>query len=438
MSVTVEKLEGSMADLTITVPAGDFDEALKTAYNKSKGKFQMAGFRKGKVPMAYIEKVYGPEVFYEDAANDLINKTYPEEIDSIDLDIVSRPEISVSQIGKGQDFIYVAKVAVRPEVTLGEYKGIEVEKEEIVVTEDEVKAEIEKAQRENSRKVNVTDRPAKLEDEVKINFEGFVDGVAFDGGKGEDYALTLGSHSFIDTFEDQIVGKNIDDEFDVNVTFPENYQAENLAGKPAVFKVKLLSITETQLPELDDEFASDVSAFDTFAEYEEDTKKTLELRKKDAADRAKESKCIEKLIESSQMEIPDPMIELQLDRMLEDFDMRLSYQGLKLDQYLQITKQTREDMRSQMRPDAITRIKSSLVVEAVAEAEDVQVSEDEIQEEMKKMAEAYQMEVDKFKDMVGDRELDAIRHDLKNRKAVEILKNNAVEVEKKLEETAAE
>ena len=284
MSLAVEKLEGSMAELTITVPAEDFTKALKGAYNKTKNKFQMAGFRKGKVPMAYIEKMYGPEVFYEDAANDLINQTYPTEVDNCDLDIVSRPEISVSQIEKGKDFIYVAKVAIRPEVKLGEYKGLEVEKADVSVSDEEVKAEIEKTRKENGRKVTVTDRPAKLEDEVKINFEGFVDGVAFDGGKGEDYALTLGSHSFIDTFEDQIVGKNIDDEFDVNVTFPEDYQAENLAGKAATFKVKLLSITETQLPELDDEFASDVSAFDTFAEYEEDTKKTLELRKKDAAE----------------------------------------------------------------------------------------------------------------------------------------------------------
>ena len=346
----------------------------------------------------------------------------------MDLDIVSRPEISVSQIEKGKDFIYVAKVALRPEVKLGEYKGLEVEKADISVTDEEVKAEIEKTQKENGRKVNVTDRAAKLEDEVKINFEGFVDGVAFEGGKGEDYALTLGSHSFIDTFEDQIVGKNIDDEFDVEVTFPEDYQAENLAGKPAVFKVKLLSITETQLPELDDEFASEVSAFDTFKEYEEDTRKTLEVRKKDAAEREKESKCIEKLIELSEMELPEPMIELQQERILEDFEMRLSYQGLKLEQYMQITKQSREDMLEQMKPDAITRIKSSLVVEAVAEAEKFEVSDEEVEEELKKMAEAYQLDVEKFKELAGDKEVDSIRRDLKNRKAVKFMAENAKEV----------
>ncbi len=279
------------------------------------------------------------------------------------------------------------------------------------------------------RKVAVTDRPAKLDDEVKINFEGFVDGEAFDGGKGEDYALTLGSHSFIDTFEDQIVGKSVGEEFDVNVTFPEEYQAENLAGKPAVFKVKLLGITETQLPELDDDFASDVSAFDTYAEYEQDVRKTLEVRKKDAAERAKESKVIEKLIETSEMDIPEPMIELQQDRMLEDFGMRLSYQGLKLDQYLQITKMTKDDLKEQMKPDAITRIKSSLVVEAVAKAEAIEVSEDEVNEELGKMAESYQMEVEKFRDMVGDKEIDAIRNDLKNRKAVKLMAESAVEVE---------
>ena len=428
MSLAVEKLEGSMADLTITVPAEEFTKALKGAYNKSKGKFQMAGFRKGKVPMAYIEKMYGPEVFYEDAANDLINQTYPKEIDDCDLDIVSRPEISVSQIEKGKDFIYVAKVALRPEVKLGEYKGLEVEKADISVTDEEVKAEIEKTQKENGRKVNVTDRPAKLDDEVKIDFEGFVDDEAFEGGKGEDYALTLGSHSFIDTFEDQIVGKSIDEEFDVNVTFPEDYQAENLAGKPAVFKVKLKSITETQLPELDDDFASDVSAFDTFKEYEEDTRKTLEVRKKDAAEREKESKCIEKLIETSEMELPEPMIQLQQERMLEDFDMRLSYQGLKLDQYLQITKQTREEMMEQMKPEAITRIKSSLVVEAVADAENIEVSDEEVEEEIKKMAEAYQLDVEKFKELAGDKEVDSIKRDLKNRKAVKLLAENAKEV----------
>ena len=424
MSLSVEKLEGSMADLTITVPAEDFVKALKTAYNKSKGKFQMAGFRKGHVPMAYIEKMYGPEVFYEDAANDLINKTYPEEVENCDLDIVSRPEISVTQIEKGKDFIYVAKVATRPEVKLGEYKGLEVEKADITVTDEEVKAEIEKTRKENGRKVEVTDRAAQLDDDVKINFEGFIDGVAFEGGKGEDYALKLGSHSFIDTFEDQIVGKNVGDEFDVNVTFPENYQAENLAGKPAVFKVKLLSITETQLPELDDDFASDVSAF--------------ELRKKDQAEREKESKCIEKLIEISEMEIPEPMIDMQQERILEDFGMRLSYQGLKLEQYLQITKQTREDMKEQMKPEAITRIKSSLVVEAVAEAENFEVTDEEVDEEMKKMAEAYQMEVDKLKELMGEKELDSVRRDLKNRKAVKFLAENAVEVEPKAEEKTEE
>ncbi|MBQ9870422.1 MAG: trigger factor [Eubacterium sp.] len=428
MSLAVEKLEGSMADLTITVPAEEFTKALKGAYNKSKGKFQMAGFRKGKVPMAYIEKMYGPEVFYEDAANDLINQTYPVEVEECDLDIVSRPEISVTQIEKGKDFIYVAKVAIRPEVKLGEYKGLEVEKADITVTDEEVKAEIAKTQKENGRKVDVTDRPAKNDDEVKIDFEGFVEDTAFEGGKGEDYKLVLGSHSFIDTFEDQIVGKSVGDEFDVNVTFPEDYQAENLAGKPAVFKVKLKSITETTLPELDDEFASEVSAFDTFAEYEEDTRKTLELRKKDAAEREKEGKCIEKLIEASEMEIPEPMIELQQERMMEDFDMRLSYQGLKLDQYLQITKQSREDMMEQMKPEAITRIKSSLVVEAVAAAENFEVSDEEVDEEIKKMAEAYQLEVEKFKELAGDKELDSIRRDLKNRKAVKFLAENAKEV----------
>ncbi|MCR4609985.1 MAG: trigger factor, partial [Eubacterium sp.] len=274
MSLAAEKLEGNMAELTITVPAEEFDKAMIDAYKKNKSKFSVPGFRKGKVPMNYIEKVYGEAVFYEEAANELINKFYPEEIENCDLDIVSSPEIEVAEIGKGKDFVFKAKVATKPPVKLAEYKGVEIEKVDAEVTDADVDAEIEKVRKENARKVDVTDRAAKEGDEVNINFEGFVDGVAFEGGKGEDYKLVLGSHSFIDTFEDQIAGKNIGDEFDVNVTFPEEYQEASLAGKPAVFKCKLNAITEEVLPEVDDEFASDVSEFETVAEYKEDLKKT--------------------------------------------------------------------------------------------------------------------------------------------------------------------
>ncbi len=429
MSFTVEKLEGSMAELTITVPAADFESAIKDAYQKNKNRFQLNGFRKGKVPMAVVEKVYGTEVFFEDAANDLINKTYPEESEACELDITSRPEISVEQIEKGKDFIYKAKVAIKPEFTLGEYKGIEVEKQDVTVTDEEVDAEIKKAQKENGRKVDVTDRAAQLEDEVKIDFEGFVDAEAFEGGKGKDYSLKLGSHSFIDTFEDQIVGKNIGDEFDVNVTFPEDYQAENLKGKPAVFKVKLNKITETVLPELNDEFASDVSAFDTFEEYKLDTRKTLELRKKDAAERAKEAAVINKLVEVTEIDIPEPMIELQQERILDDFDQRLRYQGVTLEQYLKMAKIEKSAMMEQVKPEAIQRIKSALIIEAVAKAEGVDATDEEVDAEVKKVADQYQLEIDKFKELAGEKEVEAIKEQVKNQKAVKILAENAKEVE---------
>lgn len=429
MSFTVEKLEGSMAELTITVPAADFESAIKDAYQKNKNRFQLNGFRKGKVPMAVVEKVYGTEVFFEDAANDLINKTYPEESEACELDITSRPEISVEQIEKGKDFIYKAKVAIKPEFTLGEYKGIEVEKQDVTVTDEEVDAEIKKAQKENGRKVDVTDRAAQLEDEVKIDFEGFVDAEAFEGGKGKDYSLKLGSHSFIDTFEDQIVGKNIGDEFDVNVTFPEDYQAENLKGKPAVFKVKLNKITETVLPELNDEFASDVSAFDTFEEYKLDTRKTLELRKKDAAERAKEAAVINKLVEVTEIDIPEPMIELQQERILDDFDQRLRYQGVTLEQYLKMAKIEKSAMMEQVKPEAVQRIKSALIIEAVAKAEGVDATDEEVDAEVKKVADQYQLELDKFKELAGEKEVEAIKEQVKNQKAVKILAENAKEVE---------
>jgi trigger factor len=428
MSLSVEKLEGSMAKLTITVPAEEFDKALTSAYNKNKNKFQVPGFRKGKVPMAYIEKMYGTAVFYEDAANDLINEYYPQELENCDLDIVSRPEIGVEQIEKGKDFIFTATVAVKPEITLGEYKGIEIEKIEAEVTEEDVMAEIQKAQKDNSRMIPVTDRAAKLEDEVTINFEGFIDGVAFDGGKGENYGLVLGSHSFIDTFEDQLVGTNVGDKLDVNVTFPEDYQAADLAGKPAVFKVEVLGIKEVELPELDDEFASEVSSFDTFEEYKEDTRKTLETKKASEVEKQKESKVIEKLIEASTIEIPEPMITYNQEKMIDDFSQKLAYQGLSLDQYLQFTQQTKEAMMESVKPEAIRRIQSSLVVEAVAKAEKIEATEEELNAEIEKIAGMYQLEVDKFKELAGDKEIEAIKMDVCMRKAMKLLVAESKEV----------
>jgi len=428
MSVTVQKLDGNMAELTITIPADRFDAELVKAYNKNKNRFQIPGFRKGKVPMQMIEKMYGPAVFYEDAANDLINSTYPDESDASELDIVSRPEIEVKQVEKGKEFIYTAKVAVKPPVKLGDYKNIEIEKIDTIVTEADVDAEIEKVRKDNSRKVDVTDRAAKNDDETIIDFEGFVDGKAFDGGKGSDYALVLGSHSFIDTFEDQIVGKSVGDEFDVNVTFPENYQAAELAGKPAVFKVKLKAIKELQLPELDDELVSEISDFDTVAEYREDVLKRLTEDKKKKAESEKENKAVEKLVEESEIEIPAPMLRYQQEQMFDDMAMRMQYQGLKMEQYLEITKQTREDMLDQFKDQAEKRILASLVVEAVADAEKLEASEEDVDMEIRKMADQYQIEVEKFKEMVGDKELDSVKNEVRMRKAIEFLRNNVKEV----------
>lgn len=358
----VEKLDGSMAKLTITVPAEEFTKAITSAYNKQKSKFSVPGFRKGKVPQAFIEKMYGAAIFYEDAANQLINEYYPKELENCEEEITSNPEIDVTQIEKGKDFIFTATVAVKPEIKIGDYKGVEIEKIDTTVTDEDVMAEILKDQKENGRKIDVTDRAAQMDDEVTINFEGFVDDVAFEGGKGENYKLTLGSHSFIDTFEDQIVGKNIGDKFDVNVTFPEEYHVEDLKGKPAVFKVELLAISTLELPELDDEFASDVSSFETFAEYKEDKKKTLEVKKEEQAKREKQSKVVEKIAEAAEVEIPEAMIKYNQERIMNEMSQRMMYQGLQMEQYLQLMGTTKEEFLERVKPDAIARIKTSLVL----------------------------------------------------------------------------
>ena len=427
MSLTVEKLEKNMAKLTITVPAAEFAEAMKASYIKQRGKISVPGFRKGKVPQAYLEKMYGPEIFYEDAANTCMESSYPGALDECELDVVSRPEVDVVQMEKGKDFIYSATVAVKPEVTLGEYKGVEVEKTDSEVTDEDVKEELERVQKQNARNVPVEDRAAKLEDEVSIDFDGYIDGEAFEGGKGENYKLVLGSHSFIDTFEDQIVGKNIGDEFDVNVTFPEDYQAEDLAGKPAVFKCKLLGIKETELPELDDEFASEVSEFDTLDEYKEDLKATLKVRKEQEAKNKKEGLVIDKIIENAQMEIPEPMVETTKEQMLNEFAQQISYQGLSIEQYFQFTGMSKDKFLETATPEAERRIKSRLVLEAVAKTEDIQVSDEELEEELKKMAETYQMDYDQLVDLVGDSEKEAIKLDIAVQKAVDFVTESAVE-----------
>ena len=412
MSLAVEKLDGSMAKLTITVPAEEFTKAITSAYNKQKSKFSVPGFRKGKVPQAFIEKMYGAAIFYEDAANQLINEYYPKELENCEEEITSNPEIDVTQIEKGKDFIFTATVAVKPEIKIGDYKGVEIEKIDTTVTDEDVMAEILKDQKENGRKIDVTDRAAQMDDEVTINFEGFVDDVAFEGGKGENYKLTLGSHSFIDTFEDQIVGKNIGDKFDVNVTFPEEYHVEDLKGKPAVFKVELLAISTLELPELDDEFASDVSSFETFAEYKEDKKKTLEVKKEEQAKREKQSKVVEKIAEAAEVEIPEAMIKYNQERIMNEMSQRMMYQGLQMEQYLQLMGTTKEEFLERVKPDAIARIKTSLVLEAVAAAENIVASDDDVDAEIQDMATQYQMKPEELNDMIGAPVLENIKNDL--------------------------
>ena len=428
MGLSVEKLEGSMAKLTIEVPASEFTKAITEAYNKNKNRFSVPGFRKGKVPQAYIEKMYGPSIFYEDAANKLINEYYPKEVADCELDIVSSPEIDVEQIEKGKDFIFTAMVATKPEIKIGEYKGIEIEKIDSEVTDDEVMAEILKTQKENSRSIPVEDRPAAMDDEVTINYEGFMDDVAFEGGKGENHKLTLGSHSFIDTFEDQIVGKNIGDKFDVNVTFPEEYHAPELAGKPAVFKVELLGINAIELPELDDEFAEEVSSFDTFEEYKADVKKILEVKKEREVKNKKQEAVLTKIAEATEMNLPEPMIRYNQEKMFEEFGQNLMYQGINMDQYLALMGTTKEQMLEQIKPDAIKRIKNGLILEAVVDAENITATDEEYDEELKVMAESYQMEIDRLKELVGDNEKESIKKDIAVRKALEFLSDNCKEV----------
>ena len=428
MSLQVEQLEHNMAKLTIEVSAEELEGALQKAYQKQKSRINVPGFRKGKVPRQLIEKMYGPEIFYDDAANALIPEAYSKAYDESGLEIVSQPKIDVTQIEKGKDFIFTATVAVKPEIKMGDYKGVEIEKIDTTVTDEDVMAEILKDQKENGRKIDVTDRAAQMDDEVTINFEGFVDDVAFEGGKGENYKLTLGSHSFIDTFEDQIVGKNIGDKFDVNVTFPEEYHVEDLKGKPAVFKVELLAISTLELPELDDEFASDVSSFETFAEYKEDKKKTLEVKKEEQAKREKQSKVVEKIAAAAEVEIPEAMIKYNQERIMNEMSQRMMYQGLQMEQYLQLMGTTKEEFLERVKPDAIARIKTSLVLEAVAAAENIVASDDDVDAEIQDMATQYQMKPEELKDMIGAPELENIKKDIASRKALEFLGENCKEV----------
>ncbi len=427
MSVQVEKLEKNMAKLTVEVPAEEVEKALQAAYMKEKNKISIPGFRKGKVPRAMIEKMYGAAVFYEEAANILIQDNYAAAMEESKEDIVSRPTIDVVQIEAGKPFIFTAEVAVRPEVTLGKYKGVQVTKIDTTVTDEEVEAALEKEQQKNSRTVTVTDRPVANGDTAVIDFEGFVDGVAFEGGKGENHPLEIGSHSFIDTFEDQLVGHNTGDEVEVNVTFPEKYQAADLAGKPAVFKVKINEIKTKELPELNDEFASEVSEFDTLAEYKEDLRKHLEVEKENEAKRTKEDEAIKKIIDKSTMEIPEAMIDTQCENMVNEFAQRIAQSGLSMEQYMQFSGMTIDGLKEQVRPEAETRIKSSLVLEQIAKDENIEVSEDEINAEIEKMAAQYGMEADKLKEYLGEDEKESIKRDLSVTKAVDLIMENVKE-----------
>lgn len=421
MSLQVEKLEKNMAKLTIEVPAEQFEEAIKKAYNKNKQKFNIPGFRKGKAPQAIIEKMYGVGVFYEDAINVALEESYPAAAEESALEIVSRPEIGVDQVEKGKALIYTATVAVKPEVTLGDYKGIEVEKAIVEVKDEDVEAELKKVQEQNSRLITIEDRPVQDGDETVIDFEGFMDGVAFEGGKGEDYALTIGSHSFIDTFEEQLIGKKIGEEVEVNVNFPEEYQASNLAGKPALFKVTVKEIKVKELPELNDEFAEEVSEFDTLAEYKEDiTAKLLDGKKKEAATE-NENRVVAKVVENATMEIPEPMIKNQVQIMVNDYARRMQSQGISLEQYMQFTGQTKENLEEQMHPQALNRIQTRLVLEAVVKAENIEVSDEAVDQELEKMAKAYKMEIDQVKEYMGEQELAQIRQDLAVQEAVDML-----------------
>lgn len=427
MSLQVEKLEGNMAKLTIEAPAEDFEQAIEKAYQKNKSKLSIPGFRKGKVPRKMVEQMYGKEIFYEDAVNFVVPTAYAKAVDECTEDIVSQPTIDIVQAEAGKPFIFTAEVALKPEVTLGKYKGIEVEKVDTTVTDEEIDTAIDRERENNARTISVEDRAVKDGDMTVIDFEGFVDGKTFEGGKGENYSLTIGSNTFIPGFEEQLIGAELDKEVEVNVTFPEDYQASELAGKPAVFKCTVKEIKEKELPELDDEFASEVSEFDTLAEYREDVRKNLTEKKEEEAKAAKEEKVIEAIIADAQMDIPEAMLATQQRSMADEFAQRIQMQGISIDQYFQFTGLTRAAFLEQLKPQAEQRIKSRLVLEAVAKAENIEASEEEYTAEIRKMAEAYQMEEDKLTEMISDFEQKSIKEDICIRKALDLAVENTVE-----------
>ena len=426
MSLQVEKLEHNMAKLTIEVSAEEVEKALQAAYLKERSKISLPGFRKGKVPRQMIEKMYGPEVFYDEAANHMISEAYGNAYDECELDIVSQPKVEVVQLEKGKPFIFTAEVAVKPEVTLGEYKGLKVDKVSTRVTQKEVDEEIEKERERNARTVEVTDRAVQDKDQVTLDFEGFVDGEAFEGGKGENYPLTIGSGSFIPGFEEQLIGVESGKETEVNVTFPEDYHAEDLKGKAAVFKCTIHEIKAKELPEIDDEFAAEVSEFDTLDEYKADIKAKIKEQKEKEGKSKQEDQAVEQAIANASMEIPDAMIDTQARQMLDDFSQRMAQQGLTIEQYYQFTGSSAEKMMEDLKPQAVKRIQTRLVLEAIAKAENIEISDEKLDEEIAKMAEAYKMEADKLKEYMGEAEKKQMKEDMAVQEAVTFLVENAV------------
>ncbi len=427
MSLQVEKLEKNMAKITVEVPAEELDKAIEKAYLKQRKNISVPGFRKGKVPRQMIEKMYGVEIFYEDAANALIPDAYANAYDECGLDIVSQPSIDVVQLEKGKTFIFTAEVAVKPEVTLGEYKGLKVDKISNRVTAKEVDAKLEEEQKKNARTVVVTDRAVQDGDEVVLDFEGFVDGVAFEGGKGENYPLTIGSGSFIPGFEEQLVGVEAEKEVEVNVTFPEEYHSEDLAGKAAIFKCTVHEIKAKELPELDDEFAAEVSEFDTLEEYKADIKTKIKDEKTAEGKRKQEDQAVEQAVANASMEIPQAMIDTQVNQMVQDFAQRIQSQGLTMEQYFQFTGMTADKMMEEMKPQAVKRIETRLVLEAIAKAENIEITDEKLDEEFAKMAELYKMEVDKIKEYMGEYEKKQMKADMAVQEAVTFLVENAKE-----------
>ena len=421
MSVQVENLEKNTAKLTIEVPAEKFEEAVQHSYNKNKGKFNIPGFRKGKAPFNMIKRMYGVGVFYEDAVDEVIDASYPDAAKESGLEIVSRPSISIEEIEEGKAFVYTAVVAVKPEVTLGEYKGVEVQKTKSEVTEEDIETEIKRAREKNSRLITVEDRGIEDGDQVTIDFDGSVDGKRFEGGKAEDYPLTIGSHTFIDNFEEQLIGKTTGEECEVNVTFPAEYHVEELKNKPAVFKVKVKEIQRKELPEANDDFASEVSDFDTMEEYKKDLTEKLQAEKIEAAKTADEDKVVAKGIENATMEIPDQMVEEQVNGMVNDYARRLESQGISFKQYVEITGMTAEKIGEQMKPQAIKRIQTRLVLEAVVKAENIQADDAAVEEQFDKMAEDFKMDKEQIKGMFGEEQMAQLKEDLAVQKAIDFL-----------------